>query len=159
MFQNILVPIDGSSRSHTVLPYAAELASKFGGRVVLLYVTPDPVNVMAAADGLTYTSSNVAEEYAELRREGDEFLDRAKEALTETQQGLTVEMVQVGLQGRPIADLIAEVALTQHSDLLIMATHGRSGIAHMLMGSVAEATLKKLHIPVLLLRPERPAHK
>lgn len=156
MFQNILVPIDGSTRSNTVLPYAAELTSKFGGRVVLLYVTPDPVNVMAAADGLTYTNMTIADEYAELQQEGNGFLDRAKEQLSAT-PGLTVETVQVGLQGRPIADLIAEVAKDQHSDLLIMATHGRSGIAHIMMGSVAEATLKKLHIPVLLLRPERPS--
>lgn len=154
MYNNILVPVDGSRSAQAVLPHAAELASKFGGHIHLLYVTPDPTNVMAATDGMAY-AVNAQEEYAALQAEGQQFLEQAKERLHAHYPDLNIEAHQQSRQGRPVADIIAGAAKDLKADLLIMATHGRSGIAHMMLGSVAEATLKKLHIPVLLLRPQK----
>lgn len=152
MFQNILVPIDGSARSAAVLPYAAELASKFEGRITLLYVTPDPLPLMMASNGMAYLDAGQEAEANLLA--GAELLERARQTLT-ARPDLRVDAVQLPLEGRSVAETIVRAAREQRSDLLVMATHGRSGLSHMLMGSIAEATLKKLNIPVLLLRPDR----
>ncbi len=154
MFQNILVPLDGSTASNSILPHAAEIASKFGGRLLLLHVIPDLPSIMAATDGVAYVG-NLSDEYRILEQEGHDLLAAAKAQVESEYQGLNIQLIQATLQGHTIAEIIASVAKERQADLMVMTTHGRSGIAHMMMGSVAQAALKKLNIPVLLLRPSK----
>jgi nucleotide-binding universal stress UspA family protein len=70
-------------------------------------------------------------------------------------QGVTVETKLVETYSGRIANLISEEAEKWAADLLVMGTHGRKGLDHLLMGSVAEQTLRSAHIPMLLVPPKR----
>ena len=81
---------------------------------------------------------------------GKALLEKHRRQLTE--QGITVETKLVETYGGRIGSLISEEAQKWNADLLVVGTHGRKGIAHLLMGSVAEGVARAASIPVLLVR-------
>jgi nucleotide-binding universal stress UspA family protein len=128
----LLVPLDGSALAERALPYAAALAARSGARIVLARVAP-PASGGAEAEARDYLSS-VAARLAEL--------------------GLTVEPV---VATGEVAEAVAETARAQSVDLLVMATHGRGGLGRWVYGSVAEALMARLPLPILLVRAWLPA--
>jgi nucleotide-binding universal stress UspA family protein len=144
MFNHILVTTDGSALSHLALPVAADLARTYGSALTLLYVVPPQVLI---ADGAMYAFDYPAE-HQRLLAEGDHFLEQALKALD-------YEKTQVLRSERD--DLKTEQAIAYEvertgADLLVMSTHGRSGLAHLFLGSVAESVLRQVKIPVMLIQ-------
>jgi nucleotide-binding universal stress UspA family protein len=146
----ILVPIDFSSHSDQALRYAVSLARRLGASLELLHVVEDPF--AAGAWGSEVYVPNVTELLDNMIADARRRLSDLKDVVAH--EGVPISIVV--LKGRP-APVILEHAAGGRFDLIVMATHGRTGLAHLFMGSVAEAVVRRAPCPVLTLRPQPPA--
>lgn len=147
MFQQILVTTDGSPLGNLALPVAADLARTYKCALTLLYVTPDMFSQASTSGGEVYFFDQEAEE-ARLVEEADRILETCK-TLLDYEPALLVSTRQ---RGQEVAAVIAEEVELRRADLIVMSTHGRRGLAHLFLGSVAEGVLRKVRIPVFLVR-------
>ncbi len=149
---SLLVPIDGSLESQVALKTAAELAAQLGTGLRVLYVMPDMPLPMS--DGLGFgTLTYQPEPWLEaLNNQGRAIIEKAKHVLEPIlkAENLEVSMVQQG--GERIAQVILKFAQEHTSSLIVLGTHGRSGIDRLLLGSVAEGVMHHADVPVLLVR-------
>jgi len=143
--QNILVPTDFSPSSMLAIDAACILARQNEAKITLVHVM-DPTPLTVGAPGLgTMTEPEIEPEveakvHAELTRIRDEKL-------------ADFEHVKTALViSRNAADGIVHYAVKEGADMIVMATHGRSGLAHFLIGSVAENVVRHAECPVLTLR-------
>lgn len=138
-----LVPLDGSDFALEALGPAGELLDATGGELVLAQVVELP-NYVYGADGFAYTVLDT-----------EELQARAAAYLEETAAGLRARgrQVQTVTAVGYAPATIARLAREQRADLIAMATHGRGGLARMVLGSVAMGTLQQAHVPLLLIRP------
>jgi nucleotide-binding universal stress UspA family protein len=141
-FRTILVATDFSETSDRALRYARSLAVSFGGSLHLLHVVPDPVLASAWSEAYAYDLTALGER---LRVDAERQL--AEKAQTIRDVAVTTE----AMVGNPAA-LIALTAHLRHADLIVMGTHGRSGVTHFFMGSVAERVVRTAECPVLTVR-------
>src|SRR5438067_8289621 len=155
MYERILVPLDGSQLAEDVLPYVKALAEKFGSTVTLLRVVP-PIEAYMMASMETPIIGQAVTPYPTIDTAGIEQAE--KEAATEYLQKLTAnwstgkpDAKQVVTEG-PAAEMILEAARNPGADLIAMTTHGRGGLARLVMGSVADEVIRKAACPVLLVR-------
>ncbi len=142
MFKKILVTLDGSSFAEEALPYARELAGCGDATLVLARVDEPyepPPGVFVPATSIPEVIRLSAGEYLE------QLASRLKLA------GLKVESAV--LDGK-VADSLLKFAKSEGVDLIVMSTHGRTGLSRLLMGSVAEQIVHGAHCPVLLVRPQ-----
>jgi nucleotide-binding universal stress UspA family protein len=147
MFGKILVCLDGSSLSEQIVPYATEVARRFGSRVVLLQVLQIPSSLAAAS---AQGAENVIEE--ELRRlsyEAHQYLEGIATQMKD--KGVTAEVSVI--EGTP-GDAIVEYASQSGIELIVVATHGRKNIDRLVFGSVADHVMRHTFIPVLSVKPE-----
>ncbi len=126
MYQRILIPLDGSELALVALTEGAKLAGSLGATLVLIHV---------------YDQRSGSAEAA--RR----YLDYVRE------ERLAPELaVEIVVRKGPVAEAIIGAAQTQDAGLIVMATHGRSGVQRVVYGSVAEQILRSSTIPILLVR-------
>jgi len=150
-FSKILAATDFSDDSSLALTYAIELAQKFSAEIIVVHVDQPlaPVMVGEFNPGLDVgTMNRIAEEQRTLAlRELDQTTARLRESGVKTRGLMRV--------GAPFLEII-NAAQSEHADLIVMGTHGRSGLAHVLMGSVAERVVNKAPCAVLTIRhPDR----
>ncbi len=126
--RTILVPLDGSERSATIVPVAADVAKWFGARIVLLHA---------------FEKKKEPQELRPPRMPLKTPESRLREA--------GVEVKTDFLQGDP-ADAILEAARESGADLIALSSHGRTGLARLVLGSVAERVVRAAPLPVLVLR-------
>ena len=138
----ILVPTDFSDDAEAALEYALGLAQTFGASVHLLHVVDDPFAAGVWSSGLG--AAEIAGLQATLVRDAEQRLERT---VPPTTTGVTSE-VRIGPPPRQIVD----VARERDIDLIVMGTHGRTGLAHIVMGSVAERVVRLAPCPVLTFR-------
>jgi nucleotide-binding universal stress UspA family protein len=140
MFDDILVPTDGSENAEKALEHAIVVAKAFDATIHGVYV----VNVTYAADfeGGVNTESVVTA----LEREGDHALEELESRCSESGVEATSEL----LEGRPSLR-ISQYANEHDSDLIIMGTHGRRGVSRVLLGSVTESVVRRSARPVLTI--------
>ena len=142
MYRKILVPLDGSKVAEGVLPHAKALAYSEGAELILLTVGANPVMDFAFSDpGLA--QSAVLEQEERSKKYIDKIEDDLKAAGFKTSTVLRVGSV---------ADVILEVAEEMGVDAIAMSTHGRTGPARWLLGSIAERVVHSSKVPVLLIR-------
>ncbi len=144
LINNILVPIDFSVHSKNALKYAVPLARQFDAALHLVYVV-EPT-IYPADLGFGQVVLPGVED--ELRQKGQEELDE----LTAKEIGRAVNATAAVRTGTPSQEILAE-AEERGVDLIVMATHGHSGVEHMLFGSTAERIVRKSRCPVLTIRP------
>lgn len=151
MFNHIIVPLDGSKFAETAIEPAISIADKFGGKVTLISVaiTP-PMQIAYSIRGLP-DASNL---YLSLRQNEYNKTRSYLDSLIEKWKNATVIINGNPVIGAPIADAILSGADTLGGDLIVMTSHGRSGLSRWMLGSVAEQLVRKATIPVYLLRPE-----
>lgn len=139
--QKVLVPIDFSDCSKKALQYAIAFAKQFNGSLTLLHVVPIfyPPPELSSVDVLKL------EEDARVNSE------KQLKTLLETEVGNTVPGVSLVQLGNP-ARQIVEVAKALDIDLIIISTHGRTGLQHLLIGSTAEHVVRYASCPVLVVR-------
>jgi len=148
MYKKILVPLDGSELAEQVLPHVQALVQ--GGNVeeiIFLRVVEQQMRSM----GVEYVLSEEEENKILSGRMADaeEYLQQ----LTNRHQKPGVKLSKKIEKGRA-DESIVEYATQEHADMIVMATHGRSGVGRWLMGSVADRVVRWSCIPVLLIRPE-----
>ena len=168
-FRHVLVPTDFSEPADHALQYAIEEATLHHAKMTLLHVLPphsgtdvyygtgfpeaaregsfDP-----AAGGLF--DAGPASEAGVVRRDLDEeALERLRDLVPDTFRGAWEADVASG----HAADAIVRTAQDRHADLIVMATHGRTGFQHALLGSVAEKVVRQAPCAVLTIRKKRAA--
>lgn len=140
--ERILVPLDGSSLAELALSRATDLARPAGATVML---------VRAAAAHAIVGDPTEAQVLAV--REGEEYLGRVAARL----RAEGFEKVETSVWYGPAAPAIVEAARLGRVDLIVMSSHGRSGLGRLILGSVAESVLRGTNVPILLLRaPDAP---
>lgn len=145
MFTHILVPLDGSTFSEAALAYASNLATKFTAKLTLVYVTDQSYMQLAAELPDLYNQFHIAQ-----REQYSAYLTKQVEHL----QAKGIQTQWELLDGGSISANIIDIATEKACDIIVMSSHGRSGIQRFMFGSVAERVLRHAHIPILLVRPE-----
>lgn len=146
-FRRILIPLDGSELAEQILRPATRLAKLFDAELMLLRVVV-PILLMdeASAGYSTYVGP---EDMARREEIAAEYLERLAERL----RGESFTVATRVVQHPQAATAILEEAESSGADLIAMATHGRSGVVRLLLGSVADKVLRATTKPLLLLRP------
>jgi nucleotide-binding universal stress UspA family protein len=140
-WQRILATTDFSRFGNMAVSYAHSLAEKFGAELHVLHVAAD-ATAAATVHGTAGTF------------EPDDPHDRRRDWLADLLgESGSIRRVDVVQLGTDVADKIIQYARAQDVDLIVMATHGRSGLAHWWLGSVAEKVIRSAACPVLALRP------
>ncbi|MCS7069384.1 MAG: universal stress protein [Meiothermus sp.] len=155
LFRRILVAIDGSSYSELALQHADALAGALKARLSLVYVVPDLTQLyVSAGRAWMFTDpaqlqAQLAQEQARLREQGEFILQEAARNCKHCQPVHTV----LREAGRHlIGERIREVAEEEKAELIVMGTHGRTGLRKFLLGSVAEDVAQQARQPILLVR-------
>ena len=143
MISKILVPIDFSDYSKNALKYAAKFALQFNAKMILVYVVEPMIYPADFSMGqVAIPSTDI-----DLQKRGEEELKNL--AINLIDKSLDVETVIK--TGKPFVE-IHETAIEKDVDIIIMATHGHTGVEHLLFGSTAEKVVRKAPCPVLTLR-------
>jgi nucleotide-binding universal stress UspA family protein len=140
----ILAPTDFSESSKQAVTCAYELAQTFGAKLILLNVAELPVYPVEVFPPSTEGTTLL-----------DNLEDRARLDLAQLLpkgENARVEVICQAVPGTPYCKII-EVAEAAKVDLIVMATHGRTGLSHLVMGSVAERVVRMARCPVLTMRP------
>lgn len=147
MFKHILVPTDGSALSSRCVTRAASFAKESGARITLFYAEPEPPAAYAGIGAMT--SPHLAHELqSRLEKSAKDVLDTAESLVREA--GATCQRVTL-VGGKPY-ELIIAAADSNNCDLIFMASHGRSGVSALLLGSETQKVLAHSKIPVLVYR-------
>lgn len=141
--ERIVVPLDGSSLAEAALPPVVALAKVLGAELLLLEVVPLPTYAFYHEGAML-----AAFDPGEVIDESESYLDGVARRLRE--DGIYAR-TRVELAKPEVA--IAEVAAQEKAGLIAMATHGRSGLARLVLGSVATGTLRRTGVPLLLIGP------
>ncbi|HZU68038.1 MAG TPA: universal stress protein [Ktedonobacteraceae bacterium] len=148
MFRRILVPLDGSSRAEEALPVAEHMARSAGASILLLRVidtSPESMPTVPTRPALFQSVGQVEQAQAE------SYLGAI--ATTDQFHGIAVQTrAEFGL----VAPTILSVAATEKADIIVLCSHGFSGVTRWVMGSVAEKVARYSDIPVLVLREGGP---
>lgn len=144
MVQRILVGLDGSPLAETILPFVSDLAGAFNAEVRLAHVVHVSEDLPV---GDRFPTKEALTERA--KSQAQSYLEEVRGRLAPS-GGSVVTTVLVG----DAAEELVNLAQREHSDLIAIATHGRSGLQHLLYGSVAEKVLHTATTPVLLMRPD-----
>jgi len=144
----ILVPLDGSALAEVAIPAAIEMAGSKSSALLLV----------RAAEARTLPGTDPIDAQIAAVQEAEAYLASVKEKLEK--QGL--QKVEANVWYGPPASAIVEAAQLYKPGLIVMSTHGRSGLGRLIFGSVAESVLRGTTVPILLVRPneapvERPA--
>jgi nucleotide-binding universal stress UspA family protein len=142
-FRQIVVPTDFSEHSLRALDYAIEIAEKFGARLKIVYVI-EPL--LQAAD-VTWTSVD----FEQLNLAHKESAEKQIAQLVEERVPNSLQVQTYTLFGKPFVEIV-KLAKAENADLIVMATHGRGVISHILMGSNAEKVVRKAPCPVLTVK-------
>jgi len=142
MYDDILVPTDGSASMQTVIDHASALASEHGATVQGLYVVDTAsltdLPMEASMDGVSQA----------LRQEGETALEQFERRAGDVPVETDI------IEGSPARD-ITSYAAENPCDLVVMGTHGRSGVDRLLLGSVAERVVRSSPVPVLTVRVDQ----
>jgi len=140
--RRILVPTDLSPEGERSLPAVVDLARRLGAELLLLHVVEDVAFVPAGEATLPPMAlPGSAEE-----------LERTRAQLEARRAGLPAELVSQGevIRAPSVPQAIADHAVERDCQLIALSTHGRSGFRRLIMGSVAEAVLRRSSVPVLV---------
>jgi nucleotide-binding universal stress UspA family protein len=144
MIKKIVVPLDGSTLAEKALPYAKELAQKFEAQLILVRVLIIPPEIVVAGPrGMVF------------HRQAEEERAEATAYLNQLVNKLNIEQFPVRsilLEEHPAAESIVDLATQESADLIVMCTHGRSGVSRWIHGSVANKVLQHTPCPIFLVR-------
>ena len=147
MYKRIAVAVDGSETSTMALNEAIKLAKVMNATLLLLYVCEE-MPVVWNADGMTpFPMEEVTKAFIDA---GKQLLQQDRASLADSGVEIETKLVE-DYDGR-IGAVISKEAELWLADLLVIGTHGRKGISHLMMGSVAEGVMRTANMPVLLVR-------
>ena len=144
--QTILVPLDASELSRSALPFAEDLAKALGASLVVMHAIVPTAIAYPGAEPVAIPQSVITD------------IEASAHAFV---RGIVGELTARGLKAKPVvltgpaAEAIVEAAEAEGADLIVMSTHGRSGVQRLLLGSVAEPVVRRSPVPVTLVPPPR----
>jgi nucleotide-binding universal stress UspA family protein len=146
-YKKILVPVDGSGWSRRAVPHAVDIARANGSELILLHVFRPP-------------TSDYTDQIALAGQDGQvqQLRETVKQMLIGVRSELRNEDITVRthvIEGMAVAGAICDYVRDEGVDLVVMSTHGRTGIARFLFGSVASKVMEGVTVPVLLIHPDR----
>jgi nucleotide-binding universal stress UspA family protein len=141
---NILVPIDFSDFAQLSLNYAKEIATAYNARLQLLHVVEQAVHPSFYASGMV----SIVDLIPDIEKKSIEAMER----LVQKTKGLEINADFHVIEGHAAKDII-KFAESHNSDLIVIATHGLTGIKHLLLGSVAEKVVRMAPCPVFTVKP------
>jgi len=146
-YKKIVVPIDGSGWSERAVPHAVDLARISQGEIILLHVFKPPLHEYQDTLALAGQDNQMTE----IREDIKQRLMALRGQLRSEGVECRVQVIEaVG-----IASQICDYVQEEKADLVVMSTHGRSGISRFVFGSVAHKVMQGVDVPVLLIRPNK----
>jgi len=145
MYKRILVPLDGSSLSETILPHAQSLAQALDAEIILLHVNVEPSEEFATPASPLAPPIEIQKTHAEAK----EYIKAVCTKLEK--EGLRATYL---IRDGGVGETILEAAEVMQADLISMSTHGRSGVQRLLLGSITEWTIKHSPLPVMVFYPK-----
>lgn len=140
----ILVPTDTSDFGCMAIAHAQSLAKALDAQLIITGIQVDPVPV--TIDGFAYTPPTSTHDFAEQ-------LVQFRNTLEEKAPDTPIIVEQAA--GRPVWQAILDVAKSSQVQMIVMTTHGRQGLSHVFLGSVAEDVIKHANVPVMLIHGEQ----
>jgi nucleotide-binding universal stress UspA family protein len=150
MYKKVLVPLDGSKLAECVLPHLETIAGGCGVQTVVFFRVVRPFNPVTTYGAYLGEGAGAVN----LMRINEEDFKAAEDYLRELVQRVKyrgVEAVWKVVKGNE-AESIADYAKNNEVDLILIATHGRSGVSRWVLGSVADRVLRSACVPVLMIR-------
>ncbi|MDE2050698.1 MAG: universal stress protein [Gammaproteobacteria bacterium] len=144
MYQNILVPVDGSDTADRALREAIQLARNLSSRIRVMHVVNSTPWIAQGAPGV------IEELVTQLRSTGESIIHEAKTAVR--QAGIEVDHRLLEAIGERAGEIIVGEANDWPADLIVCGTHGRRGLRRLLVGGDAEYIVRHSPVPVLLIR-------
>jgi nucleotide-binding universal stress UspA family protein len=144
MYKIILVPLDGSKRAESILPYVETLAQSFKGKVIF-FVAIEPVLMLEYNEIIGM--SEFMEKNDDLKEKTAEYLDSLQKKFSK--KGIEVRTL---IAHAPAVKAIVDAAEREKADLVAMASHGRTGLSRTFYGSIAAGVLQRIDRPLLLIR-------
>ena len=144
MYKRILVPLDGSGLAERALPHAVEIARCMGSQLWLVRVS--------LYQGYAYNPTWDGPHYSEERLEADRKAAVEYLAVARNQCNAHALPGQNEVLIGPVAETLIDYALAKDVDLIVMSTHGRSGLSRWVMGSVTDKVVRSAHCPTLIIR-------
>jgi len=142
MYKKILMPTDGSACSQKAISEGLDVAKSMGASVTFLYAVENISSTLwISPESVPYGLELIED----LKRVGGEALSKASELAKDAGVDAETKLVET----RPVEAILAEA---KNHDLIVMGTHGRSGLDRFMLGSVTEAVLQRSDKPVLVLR-------
>lgn len=155
-YKKILVTHDGSQLASAALPHAATLARMYNAEILLLQVVRSVEQEIATTTlvgiGMYPVVSDLSSDSV---KEDKKQARHHLEKLTTELEAEGVGKIQIIVKEGSAEDVINKVAKTEHCDLIVMSTHGRSGLGRALLGSVTDYVIRHAHCPVLVVHPEK----
>lgn len=152
MYKRIVVPLDGSTVAETALPQAKDLARLYGARMLVVRVANLP---RAVASPVSMHGSSINPPFGVIVERGENHESQHEQsyvdgvARTLRAEGVDAEgLVLTGTPGSAI------VSVLEPGDMLVMTSHGRTGVRRLFMGSVASDVVKRAPVPVLVMRAD-----
>ena len=143
-WKRICCPIDFSDASRAAMEVAADLARRNAGELTLLHAYPIP--------GYTFPDGSVVASPKMMQDLADQAARHLDEWRAEAEKLGAPRVAALTAVGEPAAEIVA-LAAEQKFELLVLGTHGRTGLEHALMGSVAERVVRRARCPVLTVHP------
>ncbi len=143
MYEKIIVPLDGSELAECVLPHVEAIAKGCGVKNIVFVRVVEPFRTTTGGE-VVFSEEYIKKYEADSKKAAKNYLDNLVSKLDYTAKAEV-------LFGRP-ADMLADYAKKNNPDLIIIATHGRSGVSRWVWGSVADRMLRSACVPVLMIR-------
>lgn len=145
MYQNILVPLDGSELAVCVLPHVEALAHGCQVKNVVFIRVAEPLH--PPAGDYVFNFEEIQRMEAQQNQAAKDYLKKISSKISLAGAVVKIEVIS----GRP-AEVLVEYATKNQVDLIVIATHGRSGVGRWVWGSVADRILRSACVPVLMVR-------
>ncbi len=146
LYSKIVVPLDGSGWAKRAVPHAAEIARNNHAELILLHVFRPPASEYT--DQLSLAGQD--DQIQRMREQMKQYLIGMRTELRSEDLNVRSHMIE----GADVAHLICNYVNNEDVDLVVMSTHGRTGLAEFLLGSVANKVIQGVKVPVMLIRPK-----
>jgi nucleotide-binding universal stress UspA family protein len=147
VYQALMVPLDGSEFGRHAIPWALAIAEPAGARVDLVHVLTPPYDIAVADGNRLILADSIDSQHAATEQRLGDLANRLS-------VGTEVRFSSAVIEGHT-ADALLRYADENAIDLIVMTTHGRSGLARAVLGSISDQVVRRSRRPVLLARPHR----
>lgn len=146
-YKKIIVPIDGSGWSERAIPHAVDIAQNNDAEIILLHVFRPPASEYVGEIALAGQDASLMA----LREDMKQKLMALRGQVRSEGVNVRVQFIE----GTGVAGIICDYINEEDADLVVMSSHGRTGVTRWLFGSVAHKVMQEVNIPVMIIRPEK----